>query len=1242
MHLDRNVGVESYDNVHPLSTRKLIYKRVADDWPLLLSIFIGIVVASVLVTAAPVYLRSLERLALNLEIDTLGRPHSNLTAYAPNVPLSGESLARTERLVNDAIDTHIAPIYDRHERYLAVEDFLAWRPSNELPAGQGRSLFSRAYFRHFTNIEKHLTVVKGRLAGPEVKVGPEGGPLIEAVISPASAEAFKLDVGDTVRVAPHLGRTTRISVWIAGIVEASDPTEDYWKPHPSVFLNPPAVQPDPEAQDLDFDPTEPPVPLFITENAMVEAVGGSYPSTLIDSFWFIMVATESLKEWPLPEALQRISGFERELGQGLAGAEVFSGIKGLLSRFDSRTFFSRVPLLLLLSILIVVLMFFLAMMVSYLVQRRDDDSSLLKTRGVGAAQVFRLYGLEGAAIATVAVVVAVPVAFGLVAVSGVLPYFNNMTGGDTLPVVLEPTPFLAAAAAGIVSIAIYVLPALFGSKAGLLASRRRSARPPSVPLIQRYYADVALLVLGGLVFWELSSRGQFVVGGLLKDLEINETLLLAPVLFLIVVALIFMRFFPVLARFFAGESPAVLHLVFGGSILALGTGTAVRETAHGNGLSWLMPVALLVVAGLVYWGTQHASQLRFVVIGLVSQAVFVALFLFIGKPEPDGVLFLPALGLVSVLPGQVLFLLLRYSGRASPVWVSLGLWHMSRNPMQYTWLMMLLILVTGVSVLATTVGGTLGRNQEDRVNYDIGADLRISINDRVPGAAGFLKGLYSEILGVTSVSAALRGNASLGPELVTLLALDSHEFEYISWYREDFSAKPLDEVMQALQHHPQVERIEIPEDSTMIGIWAKPEEEYPGVSMLMTLEDGFGTMTPVSLGALGGPDWHLMTVEIPPSLQPPLFLASLQLFEPGQGPVGTPGALLLDDIHVIRGPRSEKYLLEDFEHREGFDGLPKWMPILTSSLTLDRIVTTARDAHEGARSGLFSFGRETAGGIRGFYQSPTGGAMPIVVSAAFAERTESEVGDYLIAQISGRRVFAVVRDIVQYFPTMKVNGTSFMLADINDLLSHLNVLTFRNVMGIPEPVEPNELFISEVPDARMSVRAAMAALGNFPVSIHDRAAALDAIHRDPLSTAGWKSMVLLSLGVAVMAALIGYTTYLLSFARRRKAEMAFLMSLGISQRQLVGLLALEHVVVGTVGLGLGSWVGFHMTKLIVSPLAVTERADVIVPPLILTTNWGLMAPTYAVLLGMLAGALLLLSRGIRRADLQTIARIEGY
>ena len=64
--------------MNTLTMPKLALKRLASDWMLLVSIFVGIAIATTLVAAGPVYLKALERLGLNLAIDRLNRPFSNI------------------------------------------------------------------------------------------------------------------------------------------------------------------------------------------------------------------------------------------------------------------------------------------------------------------------------------------------------------------------------------------------------------------------------------------------------------------------------------------------------------------------------------------------------------------------------------------------------------------------------------------------------------------------------------------------------------------------------------------------------------------------------------------------------------------------------------------------------------------------------------------------------------------------------------------------------------------------------------------------------------------------------------------------------------------------------------------------------------------------------------------------------------------------------------------------------------
>ena len=105
--------------------------------------------------------------------------------------------------------------------------------------------------------------------------------------------------------------------------------------------------------------------------------------------------------------------------------------------------------------------------------------------------------------------------------------------------------------------------------------------------------------------------------------------------------------------------------------------------------------------------------------------------------------------------------------------------------------------------------------------------------------------------------------------------------------------------------------------------------------------------------------------------------------------------------------------------------------------------------------------------------------------------------------------------------------------------------------------------------------------------------------------------------------------------------MGFLQSLGLSRKQTIGLLSLEHVVILIIGLGLGSWAGFQMSTLMVRSVAVTERGTPVIPPFVMTTNWSLLIPIYAVLVGFFVVVLLRLARSMLRLDLQSLSRVEG-
>jgi ABC-type antimicrobial peptide transport system permease subunit len=133
-------------------------------------------------------------------------------------------------------------------------------------------------------------------------------------------------------------------------------------------------------------------------------------------------------------------------------------------------------------------------------------------------------------------------------------------------------------------------------------------------------------------------------------------------------------------------------------------------------------------------------------------------------------------------------------------------------------------------------------------------------------------------------------------------------------------------------------------------------------------------------------------------------------------------------------------------------------------------------------------------------------------------------------------------------------------------------------------------------------------------------------------------MALMALAVVVFTAVTGYVTYLLFFADRSRGEMDLLRSMGAQQRQIIGLLALEHLVIVLVGMGLGALAGLQMSALTVPTVSLTESSGSALPPMLITADWWAVAVVCLALVSSFVEMLLVLKRRIFRSDLHDISR----
>ena len=452
---------------------------------------------------------------------------------------------------------------------------------------------------------------------------------------------------------------------------------------------------------------------------------------------------------------------------------------------------------------------------------------------------------------------------------------------------------------------------------------------------------------------------------------------------------------------------------------------------------------------------------------------------------------------------------------------------------------------------------------------------------------------------------------------VNLLAVDPVKFDEVSWYREDFSSKSLGDLMGELIPAGYEQSIPIPLGSVSIGLWAKPLDLNIRLPVFVQVKDAEGLLNTVYVGDVGPSRWTLLSGNLPENLKTPSTLTSVLIFQTDG--IETPGSMLIDDIHVVIGEEGQSVLLE------GFEAENSWLPLYTSLVASEQFSSAMGVAHSGSKSGRFSFGSSSVNGLQGFYHSRIPAPLPIVVSSSFVDLTGHVVGDKFSIQVRNRWMPVKIKAVTDYFPTLSPEGRGFIITNFDHLLDHTNVLLEYYM------TRPNELFVTHTPEAYGAVRQTLNDLvQQGEGEIYDGTGLMEELYNDPYVTAGWKPIVMTAVIIGVLAIIVGYITYLLLFAMKSGNETGSLQSMGLSRAQVAGLVGFEHLTISVMGLALGIWAGFQMTRLMLSPLSLTETGETLVPPFQSATNWGLLVPMVMAIIVVFLVALAILGRNVGR------------
>ena len=626
--------------------------------------------------------------------------------------------------------------------------------------------------------------------------------------------------------------------------------------------------------------------------------------------------------------------------------------------------------------------------------------------------------------------------------------------------------------------------------------------------------------------------------------------------------------------------------------------------------------------------------------------------------EVDFALLLgPALGLVAlgllvmrVFP-LAMGLSARVVGPVGPGWLVQGLRRIARDPIAPGSLVALLMLATALGVVGSAFSATLTKSTDDRVRYDVGADIRIQhdggrIARAFTGASEMLPG----------GAEAMRTEGSLltegfGSQRVSVLAVESDRLADVAWWREDFGdGNTLPELMALIAPHPNApEGLPLPENITGLSLWARTGGLQDRlVAVAARLRDGAGRHYDVRMGDVSGHQWERLDGDIAlrlgrtgrrtededrPRLDvPPYTLINLQIV--GRTSADRPGVLFMDGL-TAQTPQGD-VVISDLASAAGWSVIEDYVRPGLYSLETSRNV--ARPGAQG--SVVFSWAPGGIGvpGLRPGENSPP---LPAVVSPEILDATGAEVGDEISLGMSTFALPLVITGVAEFFPTVDPRSQPFVIADLGEFVDYANRHSRRIFGGASEVWLDRDILPGDLNTALAAADDATGQISQLGVNsgevmVAEEEAALRG--KEPLANAGWGGLLVIMFLALALASATGIALYCWLDTRERQTEFALLRTLGSSRGQLNAVVWFNLAVVVVAGVAVGTWAGAQIGAALLPVLEVAEGGVRATPPLTFETDWRMLALAYAVLAVVSVVTVIWLAFVTNRLEVQRVLR----